>query len=176
MVFLLSIRRCCFYLEEWTKDRKRPGRKIRGSSKPPTEVFGFHQTLKKKTKKKTRWSEKKTLKPRILSRGLQVWFERFRNHTSRKNLATPFLLQMCAYNYQARLQALPHERTCAKYSFHELPLGPKDLNQVEEKDKKIPLYGHRHIKRTFKGVFCKEPLCFNMKWTKLRIHVKYQVC
>ena len=61
MVFLLSIRRCRFYLEEWTKDRKRPGRKIRGSSKPPTEVFGFHQTLKKKQKKtkKTKQSEKK---------------------------------------------------------------------------------------------------------------------
>ena len=51
MVFLLSIRRCRFYLEEWTKGRKGPGRKIRGSSKPPTEVFGFHQTLKKKKKK-----------------------------------------------------------------------------------------------------------------------------
>ena len=92
MVFLLSIRRCRFYLEEWTKGRKGPGRKIRGSSKPPTEVFGFHQTLKKKTKKKTRWSEKKTLKPCILSRGLQVWFERFRNHTKKKPcdaLSTP---------------------------------------------------------------------------------------
>ena len=52
MVFLLSIRRCRFYLEEWTKDRKRPGRKIRGSSKPPSEVFGFHQTLKKSKKNK----------------------------------------------------------------------------------------------------------------------------
>ena len=69
MVFLLSIWRCRFYREEWTKHRKGPGRKIRGSSKPPTEVFGFHQTLKKKKK---RQSEKKTLKPRILSRGLQV--------------------------------------------------------------------------------------------------------
>ena len=48
MVFLLSIWRCRFYREEWIKDRKGPGRKIRGSSKPPTEVFGFHQTLKKK--------------------------------------------------------------------------------------------------------------------------------
>ena len=172
MVFLLSIWRCRFYREEWTKHRKGPGRKIRGSSKPPTEVFGFHQTLKKKKK----GNQKKKPSSHAYYQGVYRLIWKVSKSHREKNLATPFLLQMCAYNYQARLQALPHERTCAKYSFHELPLGPKDLNQVEEKDKKIPLYGHRHIKRTFKGVFCKEPLCFNMKRTKLRIHVKYQVC
>ena len=150
-----------------------PGRKIRGSSKPPTEVFGFHQTLKKKKRKQKKQSNqrKKTLKPRMLSRGLRVWFERFRNHTSRKKPCDALSTPNVGLN-QSRLQALPHERTCAKYFFHELPLGPKDLNQIEEKDKEIPLYGHRHIKG--RSNMCSvKPLCFNMKWTKLRIQLKY---
>ena len=173
MVFLLSIRRCRFYLEEWTKGRKGPGRKIRGSSKPPTEVFGFHQTLKKKKKNKVIRKKNPQATHAIKGSTGFIW-KVSKSHLEKKPcdaLSTPNV----GLN-QVRLQALPHEHTCAKYSFHELPLGPKDLNQVEEKDKKIPLYGHRHIKRTFKGVFCKEPLCFNMKRTKLRIHVKYKVC
>ena len=50
MVFLLSIRLCRFYREAWTEDREGPVRKIRSSSRPPTEVCGFHQTLKQKNK------------------------------------------------------------------------------------------------------------------------------
>ena len=51
MVFLLSIRQCRFHREAWTEDREGPVRKIRSSSRPPTEVRGFHQTLKQKNKK-----------------------------------------------------------------------------------------------------------------------------
>ena len=53
MVFLLSIRLCRFYREAWTEDREGPVRKIRSSSRPPTEVRGFHQTLKQKNKKQS---------------------------------------------------------------------------------------------------------------------------
>ena len=53
MVFLLSIRQCRFYREAWTEDREGPVRKIRSSSRPPTEVRGFHQTLKQKNKKQS---------------------------------------------------------------------------------------------------------------------------
>ena len=63
MVFLLSIRLCRFYRDAWTEDREGPVRKIRSSSRPPTEVRGFHQTLKQK-KQKTKQSERKSLKPR----------------------------------------------------------------------------------------------------------------
>ena len=51
MVFLLSIRLCRFYREAWTEDCEGPVRKISSSSRPPTEVRGFHQTLKQKNKK-----------------------------------------------------------------------------------------------------------------------------
>ena len=170
MVFLLSIRRCRFYLEEWTKGRKGPGRKIRGSSKLPTEVFGFHQTLKKKTKKKQRNQKKNPQATHAIKGSTGLIWKVSKSHLEKKPcdaLSTPNV----GLN-QARLQALPHEHTCAKYSFHELPLGPKDLNQIEEKDKEIPLYGHRHIKG--RSNMCSvKPLCFNMKWTKLRIQLKY---
>ena len=53
MVFPLSIRLCRFYREAWTEDREGPVRKIRSSSRPPTEVRGFHQTLKQKNKKQS---------------------------------------------------------------------------------------------------------------------------
>ena len=53
MVFLLSIRLCRFYREAWTEDREGPVRKIRSSSRPPTEVRGFHQTLKQKNKRQS---------------------------------------------------------------------------------------------------------------------------
>ena len=53
MVFLLSIRQCRFYREAWTEDREGPVRKIRSSSRPPTEVRGFHQTLKQKNKRQS---------------------------------------------------------------------------------------------------------------------------
>lgn len=142
MVFFLSIRQCRFCPEEWTKGRKGPGRKIRSSSRPPPEVCSFHQTLKKQNKA----IRKKILMPRGLLRDLQVWFRGFRGRTSRGSLATPLLLQMGSQDRCAGLHAPPHERTWEKYSLHELPLKPKDLNQVEEKDREIPLYGHRHKK------------------------------
>ena len=70
-------RQCRFYREEETKSREGPGRKICSSSRPPTEVCGFHQTLKKPEKqtikkKKPNQSEEKPLKPRGLLRDLQV--------------------------------------------------------------------------------------------------------
>ena len=55
-----------FYREEWTKGRKGPGRKIRGSSRPPTEVCS---NLRKKNKA---IRKKLTLMPRGLLRDLQV--------------------------------------------------------------------------------------------------------
>ena len=57
-------RQCRFYREEETKSREGPGRKICSSSRPPTEVCGFHQTLKKPEKqtikKKTKSIRRKT--------------------------------------------------------------------------------------------------------------------
>ena len=99
MVFLLSIRLCRFYREAWTEDREGPVRKILSSSRLPTEVRGFQQTLKQKQKTETKQSEEKSLKPRGLSRDLQVWFQRFRNHTERNHLGTPLLLQMGSYDH-----------------------------------------------------------------------------
>ena len=140
--------------------REGPGRKIRGSSKPPTEVFGFHQTLKKKTKKTKKNKAIREKKPSSHACYQGVYGSDLKSHLEKKPcdaLSTPNV----GLN-QSRLQALPHERTCAKYFFHELPLGPKDLNQIEEKDKEIPLYGHRHIKG--RSNMCSvKPLCFNMK-------------
>ena len=52
MAFFLSIRQCRFYREEWTKGRKGPGRKIRGSSRPPTEVCSNLRKKKQSNKKK----------------------------------------------------------------------------------------------------------------------------
>ena len=135
--------------------------------------FRLSSNPKKKTKKtkKTKQSEKKNPQATHAIKGSTglIW-KVSKSHLEKKPwdaLSTPNV----GLN-QSRLQALPHERTCAKYFFHELPLGPKDLNQIEEKDKEIPLYGHRHIKG--RSNMCSvKPLCFNMKWTKLRIQLKY---
>ena len=53
IVFLLSIRQCRFYREAWTEDHEGPVQKIRSSSRPPTEVRGFQQTLKQKNKRQS---------------------------------------------------------------------------------------------------------------------------
>ena len=73
--------------------REGPGRKIRGSSKPPTEVFGFHQTLKKKNKKtkKTKQSEKKNPQATHVIKGSTglIW-KVSKSHLEKKTLRRPF--------------------------------------------------------------------------------------
>ena len=132
-------------------------RKIRSSSRPPTEVRGFHQTLKQKNKKQSH--QKKNPSSHAGYQGIYSFdFKGFEITPREITLGRPFYSKWALTIIKQGCTHFPMNVTAQNIPSTK----PKDLNQVEEKDREIPLYGHRHIKGRSNMCYVK-PLCFNMK-------------